>query len=681
MSSRYVVVAPADYHRSVRSAWVASLAALLASLALSPGSAQRTPRRNVLLFVADGLRAGSVNERDTPAIWRIRTQGVDFENSHAVFPTFTMANAATIATGYAPGDTGIFSNTVWPGFALFDGGTFGLVSGTPVPFLENDHVLADVNAHFDRNMLGADTLVAAARAHGYRTAVVGKLGPTALQDAASLVERDGALGPTHLPGVIVDDATGGPQGVPLPDDLLRDLAADHFPKAAPTRSNGYDAASQYSNGFPGGAGRAGTLLPNVVQQRWFADLTTRYILPWLSKDETPFVLVFWSRDPDGTQHNQGDSLGDLAPGINGPTSRASSQNADQTLQRLLDWLDAHPSAGANTDVVVTSDHGFATISRSRIDSRGTPSAAESARHDYVGPAGGLDTPRGTLPIGFLAIDLAYDLGWNLFDPDVRIAGSRLFRRVNIGKAGSPHRFDTWEHPQIGNGLIGDSVRREDGSDARLIVAANGGSDLIYVPDRSEETVRRVVERLLSYDYVGAIFVDDRYGHVAGTLSLSSINLAGKARLPRPALVVSFKVFYGDGSDLQTAVQISDTSLQEGQGMHGGFGRDSTLNAMAAAGPDFKSAFVDRAPVGNGDLTPTIAHILGIDLGSGPSRGRVLREALKGGGAGSPPAQMVQRSHPAGRTQTVLLYQVHEGVRYLDRACLSSPSVPDAQVCR
>ncbi len=22
----------------------------------------------------------------------------------------------------------------------------------------------------------------------------------------------------------------------------------------------------------------------------------------------PFVLVFWSRDPDGTQHNQGDSL-------------------------------------------------------------------------------------------------------------------------------------------------------------------------------------------------------------------------------------------------------------------------------------------------------------------------------------------------------------------------------------
>jgi len=31
----------------------------------------------------------------------------------------------------------------------------------------------------------------------------------------------------------------------------------------------------------------------------------------------PFVLVFWSRDPDGTQHNHGDSS-HLTPGINGP---------------------------------------------------------------------------------------------------------------------------------------------------------------------------------------------------------------------------------------------------------------------------------------------------------------------------------------------------------------------------
>jgi hypothetical protein len=32
------------------------------------------PRRNVLIFVADGLRHGSVNEQDTPALWAIRPE-------------------------------------------------------------------------------------------------------------------------------------------------------------------------------------------------------------------------------------------------------------------------------------------------------------------------------------------------------------------------------------------------------------------------------------------------------------------------------------------------------------------------------------------------------------------------------------------------------------------------------
>ena len=59
-------------------------------------------------------------------------------------------------------------------------------------------------------------------------------------------------------------------------------------------------------------------------------------------------MVFWSRDPDGTQHNQGDSLGRLVPGINGPTSLAAISNADDNLARLLaalkeQGLDARPT--------------------------------------------------------------------------------------------------------------------------------------------------------------------------------------------------------------------------------------------------------------------------------------------------------------------------------------------------
>ena len=61
-----------------------------------------------------------------------------FENSHAVFPTFTMANAAAIATGYAPGDTGVFSNTVWPGFALFDSRNVTVHAGSGQLFVAED---------------------------------------------------------------------------------------------------------------------------------------------------------------------------------------------------------------------------------------------------------------------------------------------------------------------------------------------------------------------------------------------------------------------------------------------------------------------------------------------------------------------------------------------------------------
>ncbi|PNA38556.1 alkaline phosphatase family protein, partial [Pseudomonas sp. MPR-AND1A] len=72
--------------------------------------------------------------------------------------------------------------------------------------------------------------------------------------------------------------------------------------------------------------------------------------------------VFWSRAPDGTQHNQGDSLQTLAPGINGPTSLAAIKNASNDLQRLRDALKAL-GLDATTDIIVTADHGFSTITR------------------------------------------------------------------------------------------------------------------------------------------------------------------------------------------------------------------------------------------------------------------------------------------------------------------------------
>ena len=376
--------------------------------------------------------------------------------------------------------------------------------------------------------------------------------------------------------------------MPLPPALAQQLFDANFPSEAPARSNGYGPGSPYNNGGAGTRTKAGTLAANVTQQQWFVDITTKFVLPDFEQDrDKPFALVFWSRDPDASQHNQGDSLGTLFPGINGPTSVLGIRNADRNLQQLLGWLDQHPAIKANTDIVVTSDHGFATVSRREIDRTGRLTSSVAARHLYLGANGQLDTDKLSLPSGFLALDLAWDLHMNVFDPEHRVLdqATPAYRKLRIDLFNPD--VDIWEHPARGSALLGYEVDKADGSDAKAIVAANGGSDLIYVPDGSAETVKAIVGQLLKYDYVSGVFVDDKYGDIPGTLPLSAIGLVGASRLPRPAIVVAFKVFYLNPNDLQSAIQLSDTGLQEGQGMHGGFGRDSTFNNMAAIGPDFK----------------------------------------------------------------------------------------------
>jgi hypothetical protein len=124
------------------------------------------------------------------------------------------------------------------------------------------------------------------------------------------------------------------------------------------RTNGYGDSSAWNNGFTGDAQTPGTQDANRVQGQWFTDVMIKVLLPKFDTEKKPFVLLFWSRDPDGTQHNEGDSLQTLKPGINGDTSKLGLQNADRNLKQLLDWLDANPTIKSNTDVLVASDHGF-----------------------------------------------------------------------------------------------------------------------------------------------------------------------------------------------------------------------------------------------------------------------------------------------------------------------------------
>jgi arylsulfatase A-like enzyme len=584
-----------------------------------------------------------------------------------VFPTFTTANASVIATGHGLGDTGDYSNTLYPGTWLGNPDVTAAV-GSTTPFLESDELLANLNAAFNGNYLGERTLLSVARENGFNVASVGKVGPTAIQQNEALAwDQFGYLGASGA--IVVDDSTGLAGGLPLPTEIVDALRDAKLPEEAPLRNNGFGDTSRWSNGFSGDAQISGTLDANRVQQQWFTDVATKVLLPRFTADTKPFVLVFWSRDPDGSQHNEGDSLQNLAPGINGDTAKRGLQNADRCLKQVLDFLDAHPSVKANTDVLITSDHGFATVSRREVAADGTQSSEISAVMEYELIGKEKPEPKGTLPTGFLAVDLGIREHLRVFDPAVRAtAGSSAYLEVVLGGEKS-------QHPSTGSALLGKTVERVDGSDATLIVAANGGSDLVYVPSGSADIVHKTIDILMQLDYVGGLFVDDRYcaapSDCPGSLPLSAIGLTGHSAVPRPAIVVTYKVFYRVAGDLQSAAQVSDTTLQEGQGMHGGFGRDQTYNNMAAMGPDFKAGYVDEAPAGNIDIAPTLAHLLGLQMPSvGSIRGRVLEEGLAGGKAPEAAARKVLVSAPDGDGWSTLLeYQELRGTRYYDSACV------------
>jgi len=406
--------------------------------------------------------------------------------------------------------------------------------------------------------------------------------------------------------LIIDDSTGtANQEVPLPAQWKAAFAAAKIAQVAPGRGD------NANSGIPARTGSAevpGTWVPNLAQEQYFLEAAIKVVLPQFKKQNRPFVLVFWSRDPDGTQHNQGDSSHALSPGINGPTSLAAIRNADQALgliEATLKKLDLYDT----TNIVVAADHGFSTIQKTGTDS---PSAKSSFR----------DVKAGELPVGFLAMDLHADLKarsprLKLFDPD------RGYQEID--RSGG-------EPPLHGNGIIG-----EDPDHPQVVVAANGGSDLIYLPTEkgAKKLARDVVAALLEHDYVSGVFVDQgRFGDIPGALSTEAIGIGGgDARTPHPAIVVNFasRVIPGCQREVPLCTAtIADTSLWEGQGMHGSFSRSDTYNFMAARGPDFRSRYNDPLPASNADIGMTIARVLGLAITPrGKLAGRVLTEALRG----------------------------------------------------
>lgn len=575
--------------------------ALTAATALPAAARSHKPEKphNVLIFVADGLRYVSVTPQTAPTMWALKTRGVDFTNSHSLYPTITTVNASAIATGHYIGDTGNFGNMLYTGYPVAG------ANGAPITFQEDDVLLGDLATHFNGNYLNETSLIATAREAGYATAVMGKVGPTAIQD---ITQRDGTG------TIVIDDALNTPKGITVSPQINDAIKAAGISPTAPK-----------------------TNVPNTAQQQYLIDVATKVVLPKLGSSGHPFAMLYWSRDPDASQHSAKDSFGKLSPGINSASGRAGIKDADDTLAALLAALKAQ-GLDKTTDVFVTADHGFSTIDR----------------HSKTSAAGKISYPKvipGETPPGVVAIDLADALAMPIYDPFT---------------LNSPIDYKSGQLPSFGSATLGADPANPD-----IVVVANGGSDHIYLPGTdAKELAPKLVDILSKQDYISGIFVNDALGEVPGALPMSAVNLRGAALTPQPAIIVSFASHPIPGCKpvLMCAAEMADTSLDTGQGMHGSFSRADTRNFMAAAGPDFKTRFADPAPVSNADINPTLAHILRLDIpAKGTLKGRVTSEALKGGKKVTV-TKGWQASMPAANGQrTILEYQRVGGTRYFDAA--------------
>ncbi len=302
------------------------LLALILAASAAHGSAAPVARgkgRIFVLMVWDGLRPDFVNQRDTPNLFAVEREGVSFPDHHAVFPSVTMANAAAIATGYPPGDSGIFSDTFYlPSASSEVGFKLASTQTTNAINLENTpHLIAlDQPGVLNGNLLEAVGLGQRVRlAHGY-VAVAGKSGPTFMFDSREFTAQGTGKSGTGRSVLIADD-------IALAPALLKQI------------------------GLSPGKETAGVLF--AARDAWYADAVIAELPAAVaaSNNGHPALLVLWERNPDATQHRAG--LG-TEEGL-----EALSRN-DLNLGRLRAAIEAQ-QVGDRTDLMVVSDHGFVTL--------------------------------------------------------------------------------------------------------------------------------------------------------------------------------------------------------------------------------------------------------------------------------------------------------------------------------
>ena len=584
--------------------FLSALPLMLLAMTVSVWAQQQdsTPgTRRVIIFVWDGLRADDLTPEITPNYFALARSGVMFADHHAVYPTFTMMNSASIATGAYPGVHGFYGNVVYAPSAKGRNAKGADIDFSAPAFIEDFGVVEAVRDAYRGQLTLVSTMLQAAQAKGLTTAAIGKFGAAFIQDYTR-------------GGIILDEDAA------MPLALAKELQQAGYP--LPRNSvNAYEAGAltlAKDNGDPTAPipiqrlkdGQTGNPLDRTgaLSRRGFAYLTdvfVNYILP----NKKPDLMIFWSKEPDATSHAYG-------PGTY--NSIDATRMNDEILGRVLEKL-RQLGWDKSTDIIITQDHNHSTVSGD---------VALYPLRAIADDGVGAPDPHGYSVSGFVrTAELLTRDGLKAYDgagcrdiptlSGITIDGTHLYPDKDDEHGKVCGRSQKYTSPSY---MVPAPVPA-----GAIVVAANAGSDYLFAPDGNTDTIKAAVTSLQGRLQFGAIFVSDKHGEIAGTLPMSLIkveNSSGRA----PDIIVSFS--YDENVAVAGKSGISYASSVNRRGDHGSFSPTDTHISLMAIGPDFKSGFDDTLPTANVDIAPTVARLLQFSMPA--AQGRVLEEALQGG---------------------------------------------------
>jgi arylsulfatase A-like enzyme len=281
-----------------------SLFAIALALQVSAAEAQRT--EHVVLVVWDGMRPDFVSPQHCPNLYSLAINGVFFRNHHSAYISSTEVNGAALATGSNPGRNGILANTEYdPTFSILSShATESLDTIRRGDLLSGGHYILTPTVPEILHDAGIPTIVAGSK-------------PVALFHDRNSMKTN----------VVQKKSTTLYEGKTVPRDLVEGLVKVNDDKRFPTN----------------------VTQPNTGQDNW----TTRSLIHGLWKSGVPKYTVLWLSDPDKSQHETG---------VGSPTALSGIESSDKNLGSVVKAL-KEKGAWDSTDLMLVSDHGFSTISR------------------------------------------------------------------------------------------------------------------------------------------------------------------------------------------------------------------------------------------------------------------------------------------------------------------------------